>query len=57
MIGIPSWSIAKPMAFLAREMSEVRDGKRGLSWFSRKEPRRVLSEQSLFSVLIPGNFY
>ena len=34
------------MAFLARERSEVREGKRGLSWFSRKVPKSVGSLQS-----------
>jgi hypothetical protein len=52
-IGIPSWSMAKAMAFLFKEISEVRDGKRGLSWFSRKDPRRVVSAQRLFIVLMP----
>lgn len=32
-MGMPSASIAKPMAFVAREMSEVMLGNLGLSWF------------------------
>jgi hypothetical protein len=31
LIGIPSAKIVKAMAFLVREISEVRDGNRGLS--------------------------
>ncbi len=52
-MGMPSWSIANEMAFFAREMSLVTEGKRGLSWFSRNDPRSVVSAHSPFIVLIP----
>ncbi len=45
--------MANAMAFFASDMSPVREGKRGLSWFSRNEPRRVVSAHSPFIVLIP----
>lgn len=45
LIGIPSMRIVKAMAFLAKERSEFKDGNRALSWFSRKDPRRVVSPQ------------
>lgn len=50
---MPSARIVKAMAFLVREISDVRDGNRGLSWFSKNDPRRVVSEQSDFISLIP----
>lgn len=45
MMGMLSARMTKAMAFLSRERSDVRDGKRGLSWFSKKVPRRVGSLQ------------
>ena len=50
---MPSARRVNAMAFLARERSEVREGKRGLSWFSRKVPRRVVSLQVDFRVWMP----
>lgn len=41
------------MAFLAREKSFVREANRGRSWFSRNDPRRVVSEHVSFIVLMP----
>ena len=52
-MGIPSWSMEKAMAFFAREKSWVREAKRGWSWFSRKDPKRVVSEHVSFIWLIP----
>lgn len=46
-------SIVKAMAFLASAMSEVRDAKRGWSWFSRKEPKRLVSLAVDLRVLMP----
>ena len=43
----------KAMAFFARDRSAVSEAKRGLSWFSTKEPRRVVSLHVDFIVLIP----
>lgn len=43
----------KAIAFFVSEMSEVSDGNLALSWFSIKDPRRVVSEQSDFIVLMP----
>ena len=40
---MPSAKRVKAIAFWAREREEVKEGKRGLSWFSRKVPRRVVS--------------
>ena len=50
---MPSWSMEKAIAFFAREKSDVRDANRGWSWFSRKDPRRVVSEQVSFIWLMP----
>lgn len=41
------------MAFLANAISVVKEGKRGLSWFSIKEPKREVSAQVDFMVLMP----
>ena len=49
---MPSARRAKAMAFWARERSGVREGKRGLSWFSRKGARRVVFLQVDFIWLI-----
>lgn len=52
-MGMPSWRMPKAMAFLARDRSEVREAKRGWSWFSMKEPSCEVSEQVDFIVLMP----
>lgn len=51
MMGTPSERMVKAIAFLARARSPVNDGKRGLSWFSRKVPRRVESLHCCFTEL------
>ena len=38
--------------FLARARSSVTEAKRGRSWFSEKDPSRLVSLQSLFTLLI-----
>jgi hypothetical protein len=53
LIGIPSESMVNAIAFFAKDISDVSDGNRALSWFSMNVPRRVVSEQSDFMVLIP----
>lgn len=52
-MGIPSMSMVNAMAFLIRDMSDVNEGNRTLSWFSRKDPRSVVSLHVVFIVLIP----
>lgn len=53
LIGIPSARIVKAIAFLASEKSDVTDAKRATSWFSMNDPRRFVSAQVDFMVLIP----
>ena len=53
LIGIPSARIVKAIAFFASAKSWFTCGKRVTSWFSMKEPKRVVSEQVDFMVLIP----
>lgn len=53
MMGMPSISMVNAMAFFWSERSEVSDGKRATSWFSRKDPRSVVSLHVDFMVLIP----
>jgi hypothetical protein len=53
LIGIPSESMVNAIAFFAKDISDVSDGNRALSWFSMNVPRRVVSEQSDFMVLMP----
>ena len=52
-MGMPSLSIVKAIAFFFRDRSLVKEGNLGLSWFSRKDPRRVVSAHVDFIVLIP----
>jgi hypothetical protein len=53
LIGIPSCRMVNAIAFFARDKSEVTEGNLALSWFSIKDPSRVVSEQVDFMVLIP----
>lgn len=53
MIGMPSLSMVKAMAFLSKLMSCVTLANRGWSWFSRKDPRRLVSFDTDLSVLTP----
>lgn len=45
--------MVKAIAFFAKDISEVNEGNLALSWFSKNEPRSVVSEQVDFIVLIP----
>lgn len=47
-MGMPSCSMEKAMAFFAREKSWVKEANLGWSWFSRKDPKSVVSEQVSF---------
>jgi len=46
-------SIVKAIAFLINDKSVVVEGNLATSWFSKNDPRRVVSEQVDFMVLIP----
>ena len=53
LIGMPSASIVKAMAFFASDRSDVMEPNRATSWFSMKDPRSVVSAQVDFIELIP----
>jgi len=53
VVGEPEGLAIVWIAFLAKDKSEVREGNLGLSWFSMKEPRSVVSRQSDFISLMP----